>query len=701
MKKITSVILAFLLICTGCTNSKDDGVNGTFTSTAKGYGGEVKVTVTFKNGEIIDVVAEGDHETEGIGKAALEELANQVLEKGSAEIDGVSGASVTSNAVKQAVQKCIDEANGVETNDTVKYTPGTYNGSAKGMKGPIEVSVTVTENMIEKIEILSQSETKMIGWGLETAPIENLPQKIIDSQSLNIDTITGATVTSNGVIGAVTDALSQTGVDIALLQSKEAHTEVLENQTINCDVVVAGAGGAGIFAAIEAAANGANVAVVEKAGVMTGNSTRNGGLLMASGTAYTDVTNDQLYDYIFNYIGKGQVDSVRIKDFVSTSNSMLEHFISLGTEIDCVENIWDEVVELPVVYMASAKNENNEIELSGYKTSVGSFYMTPLYQEAVDLGVKFYFNTPMTDIMLDENGKVTGIVCERKDGSVLTVNSDATIIATGGYAGDNEKLKENVTMSEGDFTTVAAKTDNGDGIWLAEKIGAAIRYEDDITTMSPPANSLTGTKSESLMLTPKGERFTREFDYFFSVANDLNRAGFSVCYELIDDSFEDELYAKVLENVKNDQAKDIIVADSVEDLAKKLGMDEAVLQSTLNRYNELCKAGNDEDFQKDVKYMKEISTDGSHKLIAMKKVPTICDTYGGIKTDAQMRVLAKDGQIISGLYAAGNTAFTDWVHYEYPGCGYGFGVALYSGHTAGITCLTDLGFEKVESVLNK
>ncbi len=671
----------------------------TFTATSQGFGGDVTATITMAGGELTACVLTGDAETPAIGGNALSTLEEQVLAAGGADIDGVAGATITSNAVKAAVQDCLDQANGVEKTETLSFIPGTYEGSAFGMMGEIKVSVTVDKTSIQEINVTEFNETQLIGWGLDTAPIELLPQEMVKYQTLNVDAVTGATVTSNGLKSAVANALAASGVEISLLQNGPKPVRESSDETLSCDIVVAGAGGAGLMAALEAAYNGADVIVVEKAGVLTGSSTRNGGLLMAAGTEYADLSTEALIDFIYEDIGRKNVDEVRIRGLVEGSNDLLKFFMHQGTVIECVQNIWDGAVDLPAVYMAAAENPDCEIDLKEYTTSIGSYYIVPLYERALELGVKFLFNTPMTSLTT-ENGRVTGLLCERADGTSVQVSADSTILATGGFAGDPEKIAANRTMQENQYSYYGSNTNTGEGMLAAEAIGAAIRYEDDMPFLATLTSAYTGNWFLSLMVTPAGERFTKEYDYHNAVSADLNRAGWCYAYEIIDESFEGDAYAAAIAAHEDGSAgANVVAADSVQELAEKLAMDPSTLEATLTRYNELCAMGVDEDYGKDAQYLKPIAVDGSKRLFALKSTVSITDSFGGIQTDPVARVLDTDGDPISGLYAAGAVAFTDWIDVEYPGCGYGFAIALYMGRMAGVTALTDMGVPDVKDIV--
>lgn len=222
MKKrsILACALTGALLLSGCTaqtqpsaqpsESQSAGIYtpGDYTATAKGYGGDVTVTMTFDANSITNVTIAGDSETAGIGSNAVEQMPQQILDAQSAEVDGVSGATFTSTAVRTAAADCIAQAKGEENIAEVKMAPGTYVGQGTGFRvsEPVTVSVTVSEDEILEIEVdqVNTSEKPAI---LQSVVDLMLP-RVLEYQSVAVDAITGATASSNGVKQAITDALT-------------------------------------------------------------------------------------------------------------------------------------------------------------------------------------------------------------------------------------------------------------------------------------------------------------------------------------------------------------------------------------------------------------------------------------------------------------------------------------------------------------
>ena len=166
------------------------GVSGTGTGKARGNGGEVTVTVTVENGKIVDVEAVGDKETEGIGSRALEQLPAKMIELNTVEVDTVTGATISSTAVLTAAAAAYAEATGEKKEAKVK--DGRYVSTVMGMMGYVYMATTFQDGKIAEVKFLSSNETEHLSW----PAIEQLPPKIVENQSINVDTIAGCTVCS-------------------------------------------------------------------------------------------------------------------------------------------------------------------------------------------------------------------------------------------------------------------------------------------------------------------------------------------------------------------------------------------------------------------------------------------------------------------------------------------------------------------------
>ncbi len=287
MKKLTNILLAVVMASSlvACSSSKTEEAGkytaGTYTGEGEGFGGTVTVTITTDASSITDVKVEGPNETETVGGAHLEELAEQIKTAQSAEIDGVSGATLTSNGVKEAAANAIAKAEAGDTssdestgNVAVTYTAGTYTGTGTGYNGPIEVSVTFGDDKIESIEVTSTSETDHVG----NVAYDIMTADMLEANGSGVDTVSGATFTSRGfkeAVNAAAEAASASDLD-GFKKNTVVH-EAGDAVEYTADVVVVGAGGAGMSAAAQATQNGDSVLVIEENAEIGGNTLVSGG----------------------------------------------------------------------------------------------------------------------------------------------------------------------------------------------------------------------------------------------------------------------------------------------------------------------------------------------------------------------------------------------------------------------------------------
>ena len=237
-----------------------------------------------------------------------------------------------------SITGCSNESKAKGSNT---YKPGTYTINTNGMKGEMIVDVTFDEKSITEVKVVEHKETYGIGYGMETTPIEVLPKKIVEKQSIGVDTITGATLTSKFLLGAVKDAVVEAGGDPEKLATIESVKG--EDKSYDVDVVVVGGGVAGLSAAIEAAEGGSDVLILEKQGIVGGATTRSGGKLMANGTEYQkeanmEDSNEEMFAYL-KKVGGDLVDDEKVKKFVDNSLETFNWMEDMGVEVQDVEPI--------------------------------------------------------------------------------------------------------------------------------------------------------------------------------------------------------------------------------------------------------------------------------------------------------------------------------------------------------------------------
>lgn len=546
------------------------------------------------------------------------------------------------------------------TETSAKYTPGTYVGKAQGIRSEVEVSVTFDENSITNIEVTSHGETKNIA----DAAIEKVPAEILEAQSLDVDVVTSVTFTSRAIINAVEEAAKQASDDISSLTAKRT-VEKENDETIDTDVVVVGMGLAGATAAVSAVDEGVKVVAIEKAGAAGGSSKYSGGFITAVGTKQAQeegvtITAD---DYFASYNAqedlsekKDETDRDAMKAMIERSASDIEFLDNHNDPITGPDGfgsdfkVWHYPADRTSAFDGEAAGADHIVQLMEWLNKQDNF--------------SIYYNTPATKILTDANGKVSGVECTRNDGSTLTVNAKSVVLATGGYAASKEMMERFCPDFPQEWVlpyTTSSMYNTGDGITMAEALNADI-YEDgwwmdlaigvDVggysTYFPDTLNGLInyanyfvtdGTGKRILNVNslygPRSIVFAKAMEETGKIYSIFTKEGFENGIQFIEDN----------NRVDN---KNVYKADTLEELAEMTGMDANTFIEQVNRYNEMCEKGVDEDLGQTT--LIPIG-EGPYYAVDIKTITM--GTIGGLKTDDDKHVLDKEGNAIDGLYAAG------------------------------------------------
>lgn len=670
MKKFLALVLALCMMLPAMAFAQTPG---TYSAEAKGFASDVKVSVTLTEAGIADVTLDVSGETPAIGGAAADALKAAILEKQSAEFDAVAGATVTSNAVKAALQKCLDEAAGVAAWDGT-YTAGTYTATAKGKIADITVEVTFTENAIADVKVVSHNETLGLGYGVSTAPIDMFPGQIVANQTLAIDVVTNATVTGNAILAAVGDAVNQAGGDAEVLKKAEAKVAG-EEIVYDVEIVVVGAGAAGLSAALTAQEKNANVLVLEKGGITGGSTVRSGGKILAAGTpwqekqGYTDSA-EMMYEYLMSFDRDDIMNEELVMTFSKGSAENLQWLEDRGVQVQDVEYIHSALTPWRV---------HNTMGGGGQTSGHGGQITAPLTNRYEGNGGKIVYNCRATELITNESGTVVGVKAVMTDGTPVTVNAKSVILATGGYAKNEEMLDKYEDFLPNNLYGTVPNTCVGDGLVMATAIGAKNFDAPGLQLVYVSYDCYCGINEESgLIVSEDGLRVVDEYTYQSHVATALADAKSTCGYYIAakKGGYAVEPYPMILWGVTMEHVPH---AATIGELAEKIGVDKAALEATVARYNELCAKGVDEDFGKPAQYMIPVEGD---EYYAFRMTPGTSVTFGGLEIDVNARVLDTNNQPIPGLYAAGEVAFTGLFDAEYPCCGMAIGSAVYYGRVA-------------------
>ena len=595
-----AAVIAVSLLGYGCgaksaSTSSDAGVSGDFTGTAKGFGGDVSVTLTLTDGAITGCTAEGKDETQGVGSEAIAQMPGKIAESGSIAVDGVSGATATSTAIKEAAAAALTAAG---------LNPDDY------------------KTAVEK------------------------------------------------------DAAA-------------------EDSTVDADVVVVGAGGAGMTAAITAAGEGKSVVILESQSMVGGNSVRATGGMNAAKTVYQDenefgesagvektlktaaekyadnetitalakTVSEQWAAYQAN--PTGYFDSVELMELDTmiggkgiNDPELVETLCANSADaIDWLDEHGITLHNVSSFGGASVKRIHRPVNAEGKTVSVGS-YMIPLLQENCEkAGVKMMLDTTATEILTDANGAAVGVKATGASGETVTVNAKAVVLATGGFGANLDMVVKYKPELKG-FMTTNAPGIQGQGIEMAQAIGAATVDMDQIqihpTVEANTAALITeGLRGDgAILINEEGKRFIDEVGTRDVVsAAEIAQTG-SYSWLVVDQAMADA--SSVIQGyIKKGYT---VTGATYEELGKAMGVDAAAFAETMEKWNGYVEAKNDPDFGR-TSFANPLNT---APYYAVKVTAGVHHTMGGLKINANTEVLNEKGEVIPGLFAAGEV--TGGVH---------------------------------------
>ena len=531
---------------------------------------------------------------------------------------------------------------------------GTYETVIKGHNGDIAISVTVDDSSIQDVSITAHQETPGIG----DNAINSVAAQVKDGQTLNVDMVSGATITSATVLAGITQCLKDAGADVDALRAapKAYETPVYETEK-TADVVIVGGGGAGLAAAVSAVQNGASVIILEKSGAVGGNTLVCGGVYNAPDPALQEPAGIVDSPEFFATQTWEGGDMVGNKDLVDVlcfnAFDGLEWLKSLDVEF------MDTIGQA-----AGALHPRTHDTVLPMGSGIIFGYINFLEGKAETL-----LDTTATHIIKNEEGRVVAVQATNPDGTELLVNANnGVVLSTGGFGGNVElRTKYNTSGKWNDLgpsvMTTNRATITGDGIEMAEEVGANLIDMEQIQllhlghpktghmTRYMPRN-LSGT-DQVIFVNQEGERFVREDGRRDVICNAVlaQTNGMMYIIESADGNFIPLDVATTADGIPASEAEangDIFVGQTLEELANKIGCDPAALQATVDAFNASVDTGAD-DYER-ILFTTKLE---NGPFVATPRVPAVHHTMGGVEIDTVCRVIGEDGNIMPGFYAAG------------------------------------------------
>lgn len=592
-------------------------------------------------------------------------------------------------------------ANQLNEPEDVHFEPGEYEVTTEGHNGPLPVTVTLSDDRIEKIDIDSSGETS----GISDIVFTRIPNEIIEGQTLNVDAVSGASVTSNGVLDGVARAVRLAGGNPDTLKKRPKAPSALdkEDKEFTTDVLVVGGGGAGLSAAATILQKGKSVVLLEKFPALGGNTVRAGGPMNAPDPDWqkTFAANpgeahnlEELISMDLSTIDPEYRDDFRalqeqveayLKDPSFLFDSQLLYRIQTylggkrtdlkGNEIhgnyDLVKILTEHALD-SVHWLENVGVEFDHSDVTmpvgaiwrrGHKpkTPMGYAYISVLDDYVRKAGGTILTDTPVKELLV-EDGHIQGAIAEGRNGQTITVYAKAVILASGGFGANTKMLqKYNTYWTEidDDIRTSNSPAITGDGVLLGQSVGADL-VGMGFTQMMPVSDPETGALFSGLQVPPanfimvnkEGKRFVDEY----GSRDKLSQAAIDnggLFYLIADDNIKQTAYNTSDEKIEAQVAAGTLYrADTLEELAEKINVDPRVFVQTITDYNSYVDAGYDPEFNKgafDLKVEKA-------PFYATPRKPAVHHTMGGLKIDTQAHVISQQGRIISGLYAAGEVA---------------------------------------------
>lgn len=606
------------------------------------------------------------------------------------------------------------------------YKAGKYTGVAAGKNGNIKVEVEFTENEIKTITVIEHSETE----GISDEAFKKTIEAIIKNQTLAVDSVSGASMTTNAILEAVEDAVKQAGGDLEALKAAQTSTEPVKTKEESFDIVVIGAGASGTSAALAAVENGANVLLLEKTASPMGASTLAGGMFAADSAqqiAQNKVVDKKwLYDQYMDISG-GYINSLLVRKIIDESGKTVDWLQTNGCEMKLVD----------AGTGGSYEHIGMPSTLHGYQEG-GTVAITNLVNSYVSKGGVVYFNTPANELLYDENGKITGVSATKEDGTVLKISAKAVIIATGGYGGNAEMLEQYIGAN---YTMGEIAHNKGDGILMAWDAGAdesgigVTQYfwqtfaPEEIGKMAEIVGdawwSVTDfSKFPNLRVNMEGKRFSDETKATLYAVHgaEIHMQPGETEYVIIDSAMLDKIkeggtasieeqfgtwkdnpqfymefnepcdtaYFNTLENTPTDYTEilDPLVGtgvvfkgDTLEALAISIGLDTTTFNASVAQYNEAIQNGTDTLFFSETSRLLPVT---KGPFYAVKFKARNLGTLGGVRINENIQAVDALGNPIQGLYVAGADAGgmygKSYVDFE----GGTLGFAFTSGRLAGL-----------------
>ncbi len=648
-----------------------------YTGKGKGFKSQIVVKGTVNAGNLSHIEVLSSDETKEVGEQALPKLIEEANQTKKFQVDVVAGASITSKGFNEALKDIENQVKGIKKSTETSVKDGTYTVDVKSfaenqglpVSGKATIEVTFSENKIKEIVASKYTDTPVIG-GMAFNLLKN---QIIKNQSTDVDVISSATISSNAYLSGVEKAITEAGGSPAAFANRHIEKPTPKHRELSTDIIAIGAGLAGFSAAIEAAQEGAKVMLLEAGQTYSSSTTRAQGFVMGANTdeqkrrGIEDSADAFYKDLMQVYGDEPNIDPKLLRKLADESADLIKFLEEQGLT-------WDKVVNISPKKPRLTKRAHT---IKG----MGTTMINALVEAAKEKGVDLRLGTKVNNLIV-EDGKVKGVQATTVTGEELTIYSSAVIIGSGSYTADLNAVKKlNPKM-----TNIESIVGNGEGSALKffKQVNAKIInvpylqfmyyfYGPSFGDMFPEAipGSPTLPNFDVLEVDGAGNRLASEDDFTFEFTKRCWYNGFDEGYAVYGQATADKypIMTKIGLTKKTVHDKNFgYKENTIQQLAEDVDIDPSALQRTINRYNELCDKGSDEDYHKNPKNMIKIAA--PYYVLRMPQQCT--DGYTGAKINEHAQVIDKDNKPVPGLYAAGSCADSQVMGIDY----YGDGMSL-------------------------
>ena len=506
-----------------------------------------------------------------------------------------------------------------------------YEGTGLGYdKDGIILDVEIKDSKITDVKVKRAKESEFA-----TPAIQEIAKKVIATQSLDVDGISGATITSEGTKEAIEEAVKKSGVTLKAVTAQNTKAVELPKET---DVVVIGAGGAGLTSAIAAHEKGVKVILIEKTELLGGNTNYATGGINAAGTriqkaAGIEDSPELFYEDTMKG-GKNKNNKELVKVLTKNSAGIVDWLVERGVDIS------------EVTYSGGQSVKRIHRPTGG--VAVGPVVVSGLSKTAENEKIDIRKGTKAIALVKAKN-RIVGVKVREIDGKEYTIKAKAVIVATGGF-GANAKMVEKYNPKLKGFGSTNNPAIVGDGIIMVEKVGGVLVDMKEIQTHPTVVHKKTNMITESvrgegaILVNRDGKRFIDELETRDVVSKAILEQKGASAFLIFNQDIRENLKA-----ADGYVKKGFAVEGTLEEIATKIGVDAKTLKATLDKYNEAVRTQKDLEFNK-TKFARELLGD---KFYAIEVSPAVHHTMGGVRINTNAEVLGKNGRPIKGLYAAG------------------------------------------------